>query len=114
MLQTLRLKPRESVLEIGTGSGYFAALLGRRAGNVTSVEIDAGLSSRAVATLARTGAANVRCEVGDGARGWGMEQFDAIVLTGSTPLLPRQLPVRLTPVQDTACNRPGGSSGTSN
>jgi len=97
VLQTLKLKPRESVLEIGTGSGYFAALLGRRAGNVTSVEIDAGLSSRAAATLARTGAANVRCEVGDGARGWGMEQFDAIVLTGSTPLLPEEFFRQLKP-----------------
>jgi len=88
VLQALRLSRRESVLEIGTGSGYFAALLGRRAGNVTSVEIDPGLSAQAAVALARTGAANVRCEPGDGARGWGSEQFDAIVLTGSTPLLP--------------------------
>ena len=88
VLQALRLSRRESVLEIGTGSGYFAALLGRRAGNVTSVEIDPGLSAQAAVALARTGAANVRCESGDGARGWGSEQFDAIVLTGSTPLLP--------------------------
>ena len=42
VLQELKLKPAESVLEIGTGSGYLAALLGRRAANVTSVEIDAG------------------------------------------------------------------------
>jgi len=97
VLQALRLKPRESVLEIGTGSGYFAALLGRRAGNVTTVEIDAGLASRAAATIARTGAANVRCEVGDGARGWGSEHFDAIVLTGSTPLLPEEFFRQLTP-----------------
>jgi protein-L-isoaspartate(D-aspartate) O-methyltransferase len=88
VLQTLRLSRRESVLEIGTGSGYFAALLGRRAGNVTSVEIDPGLSAQAAVALARNGAANVRCESGDGALGWGSEQFDAIVLTGSTPLLP--------------------------
>ena len=97
VLQALKLKRRESVLEIGTGSGYFAALLGRRAGNVTSVEIDRDLSSRAVATLARTGVANVRCEIGDGARGWGNEQFDAIVLTGSTPLLPESLFRQLKP-----------------
>ena len=97
VLQALRLKPRESVLEIGTGSGYFAALLGRRAGHVTSVEIDAGLSSRAAATLTRTEATNVRCEVGDGARGWGREQFDAIVLTGSTPLLPEEFFRQLKP-----------------
>jgi len=88
VLQALQLKRRESVLEIGTGSGYFAALLGRCAGAVTSVEIDPGMATRAATLLARSGAANVRCELGDGARGWGSEQFDAIVLTGSTPLLP--------------------------
>jgi protein-L-isoaspartate(D-aspartate) O-methyltransferase len=97
VLQALNLKLRESVLEIGTGSGYFAALLGRRAGMVTSVEIDPGMSSIAAARLARTGVANVRCEVGDGARGWGNEQFDAIVLTGSTPLLPESFFQQLKP-----------------
>ena len=97
VLQALALKLRESVLEIGTGSGYFAALLGHRAGLVTSVEIDPGLSSEAAARLARTGVANVRCEVGDGARGWGSEQFDAIVLTGSTPLLPESFFRQLQP-----------------
>jgi protein-L-isoaspartate(D-aspartate) O-methyltransferase len=97
VLQSLNLKRRENVLEIGTGSGYFAALLGRRAGMVTSVEIDPGMSSIAAARLARTGVANVRCEVGDGARGWGDEQFDAIVLTGSTPLLPESFFKQLKP-----------------
>jgi len=88
VLQTLNLKRGESVLEIGTGSGYFTALLGHRAGKITSVEIDPRLSSEAASKLARHGIANVGCEVGDGARGWGSGQFDAIVLTGSTPLLP--------------------------
>ena len=97
VLQALTLKRRESVLEIGTGSGYFAALLGRTAGLVTSVEIEPGMSSTAAARLARTGLANVKCEVGDGARGWGNEQFDAIVLTGSTPLLPETLFQQLKP-----------------
>lgn len=97
VLQALTLKSGESVLEIGTGSGYFAALLGRCAGVVTSVEIDAGLSSDAAAKLARNGIANVRCEVGDGARGWGRDQYDAIVLTGSTPLLPESFFQQLRP-----------------
>lgn len=97
VLQALGLKRRESVLEIGTGSGYFAALLGRRAGTVTSVEIDPKLAAGAVARLARAGVSNVRCEVGDGARGWGSEQFDAIVLTGSTPLLPESFFAQLKP-----------------
>ncbi len=97
VLQALGLKRRESVLEIGTGSGYFAALLGRRAATVTSVEIDPTLSAGAAARLARAGVSNVRCEVGDGARGWGSEQFDAIVLTGSTPLLPESFFAQLKP-----------------
>ena len=97
VLQTLKLKLRESVLEIGTGSGYFTALLGRRAGLVTSIEIDPGMASTATARLARMGMSNIRCEVGDGARGWGNEQFDAIVLTGSTPLLPENLFRQLKP-----------------
>ncbi len=97
VLQALTLKPRESVLEIGTGSGYFSALLGCCAGMVTSVEIDPGLSSDAAAKLARNGIANVRCEVGDGARGWGRDPYDAIVLTGSTPLLPESFFQQLKP-----------------
>jgi protein-L-isoaspartate(D-aspartate) O-methyltransferase len=97
VLQSLRLSRRESVLEIGTGSGYFAALLGRLAGAVTSVEIDPVLSARAAVALVRSGAVNVRCESGDGARGWGIEQFDAIVLTGSTPLLPESFFRQLKP-----------------
>jgi protein-L-isoaspartate(D-aspartate) O-methyltransferase len=97
VLQALNLKRRESVLEIGTGSGYFSALLARCAANVTSVEIDLTLSALAAATLARNGVANVRCETGDGARGWGSEQYDAIVLTGSTPLLPESFFRQLKP-----------------
>lgn len=97
VLQSLNLAPQETVLEIGTGSGYLAALLGRRAGTVTSVEIDPRLSSEAAARLARAGVANVQCEVGDGAQGWGRGQFDAIVLTGSTPLLPESFFRQLKP-----------------
>jgi protein-L-isoaspartate(D-aspartate) O-methyltransferase len=97
VLQALKLKRGESVLEIGTGSGYFASLLGRCAGTVVSVEIDPRLASEAAARLSRNGAANVRCDVGDGARGWGREQFDAIVLTGSTPLLPESFFEQLKP-----------------
>jgi protein-L-isoaspartate(D-aspartate) O-methyltransferase len=97
VLQVLRLRAHESVLEIGTGSGYFTALLASRAGDVTTVEIDPALSASAAGKLARHGFANVRCEVGDGARGWGHELYDAVVLTGSTPLLPEQFPAQLKP-----------------
>jgi protein-L-isoaspartate(D-aspartate) O-methyltransferase len=87
VLQELKQKPLESVLEIGTGSGYFTALLARRAAQVTSVEIDPRLAQEAAARLARAGVANARVEVGDGARGWGANLYDVIVLTGSVPLL---------------------------
>ena len=97
VLQALKLKPTEAVLEIGTGSGYFTALLASRAGDVTTVEIDPQLARAAAERLARHGYANVRCEVGDGARGWGTEKYDAIVLTGSTPLLPEAFFEQLRP-----------------
>ena len=90
VLQSLKLRRGESVLEIGTGSGYFTALLAASAGDVTSVEIDPALAASARARLARHGHSNAHVEVGDGARGWGDELYDAIVLTGSTPLLPEK------------------------
>jgi protein-L-isoaspartate(D-aspartate) O-methyltransferase len=97
VLQSLALRKNESVLEIGTGSGYFTALLAASAGDVTSVEIDPALSKSAAAKLARNGVRNVRLEIGDGARGWGNELYDAIVLTGSTPLLPERFLAQLKP-----------------
>jgi protein-L-isoaspartate(D-aspartate) O-methyltransferase len=97
VLQTLKLRPGESVLEIGTGSGYFTALLASRAADVTTVEIDPALSSSAAAKLLRHGYTNVRREIGDGAQGWGEELYDAIVLTGSTPILPETLIAQLKP-----------------
>ncbi len=97
VLQELRLAERESVLEIGTGSGYLTALLASQAGDVLSVEIDPQLSRSAQAKLLRHRIRNVRCAVGDGARGFGRESFDAIVLTGSTPLLPESFFDQLKP-----------------
>jgi protein-L-isoaspartate(D-aspartate) O-methyltransferase len=88
VLQELRLKPGESVLEIGTGSGYFTALLSSLGARVSSVEIDARLSAEAAAKLARAGVPQAELAVGDGARGFGTGEYDAIVLTGSTPVLP--------------------------
>lgn len=86
-LQELGLEAGDSVLEIGTGSGYMAALLASLAGRVDSVEIHEGLAREAAAKLARAGFDNVRVATGDGARGWGKDTYDAIVLTGSTPVL---------------------------
>jgi protein-L-isoaspartate(D-aspartate) O-methyltransferase len=97
VLQTLKLHRGESVLEIGTGSGYFTALLASKAGEVTTVEIHPELSATAAARLARYGFTGVRREIGDGAQGWGREMYDAIVLTGSTPLLPETFLAQLRP-----------------
>jgi len=88
VVQELQLKPNETVLEIGTGSGYLTALLARRSADVESVEVNPRLHSEGRAHLASAGIANVRLEVGDGSGGWRDGQYDAIVLTGSTPILP--------------------------
>jgi protein-L-isoaspartate(D-aspartate) O-methyltransferase len=88
VLQALAVQPGQHVLEIGTGSGYFTALLAARGARVTSVEIAAGRAAAARANLTRHGFERVRVEVGDGARGFGRDAYDVIVLTGSTPVLP--------------------------
>jgi protein-L-isoaspartate(D-aspartate) O-methyltransferase len=88
VLQELELKPEETALEIGTGSGYLSALLALSCSEVTTVEIIPRLHAEARGKLAANGIRNVRLEQGDGARGWGSESFDAVVLTGSTPELP--------------------------
>jgi len=97
VLQALKVQPGESVLEIGTGSGYFTALLASRAAHVTTVEIDPALSSSAGARLLQHGFTNVRREIGDGAQGFGSELYDVIALTGSTPLLPERFLAQLKP-----------------
>ena len=96
-IQELDLKPGDRVLEIGTRSGYLTALLASGAGDVTSVEIDAATAADARAKLARHGFSAVRVEAGDGARGFGSETYDVIVLTGSTPLLPERFFEQLAP-----------------
>jgi protein-L-isoaspartate(D-aspartate) O-methyltransferase len=97
VLQTLNLRRGDSVLEVGTGSGYFTALLAASGADVTSVEIDPALSASARAKLARHGFGNVRLEVGDASHGWGDGLYDVIVLTGSTPLLPERFPAQIKP-----------------
>ena len=88
VLQELELRRDESVLEIGTGSGYLTALLAACAAEVTSVEINPRLAAEAQGKLKRLGLKTLHLETGDAARGFGTERYDAIVLTGSTPILP--------------------------
>ena len=97
VLQELNLGARDSVLEIGTGSGYFTALLASRADAVLSVEIDVGLVAEARAKLARFGFRNAGVVEDDGARGYGNDTYDAIALTGSTPILPERFLEQLKP-----------------
>ena len=97
VLQELAIEQGESVLEIGTGSGYLTALLARLGARVTSVEINPRLAAEARAKLARAGVGAVELAVGDGARGWESATYNAIVLTGSTPVLPDTFIEQLAP-----------------
>jgi protein-L-isoaspartate(D-aspartate) O-methyltransferase len=98
IVQELAPRKHERVLEVGTGSGYLTALLAHRAGHVHSVEIRPALAAFGRENLARHGADNVTLEVGDAARGWPTRApYDVIVLTGSTPVLPRALLDQLAP-----------------
>lgn len=98
VLQELAVKPTDQVLEVGTGSGYFTALLAHRAQHVYSVEIQPELKASAEANLSRAGVANVTVELGDASRGWTKHApYDIIVLTGSTPVLPQQLLQQMKP-----------------
>jgi protein-L-isoaspartate(D-aspartate) O-methyltransferase len=92
MLQDVAPQPHEKVLEIGTGSGYMAALLGARAASVISLEIDPQLAAVARANLVRAGVKNVEVREADGARGLPAEgPFDVIVLSGSVAQVPEIL-----------------------
>jgi protein-L-isoaspartate(D-aspartate) O-methyltransferase len=92
LLQELNLKNKDVVLEIGTGSGYMAALLAARAEFVYSVEIDPGLVEMARKNLSQAGVANVSVDLGDGAQGWPLyAPYDVIVMSGSTPVLPETI-----------------------
>jgi protein-L-isoaspartate(D-aspartate) O-methyltransferase len=89
VLQELNVRKTDRVLEVGTGSGYFTALLAHRGAHVWSVEINPALAELGRRNLERHGADNVTLEGGDAARGWARHApYDVIVLTGSTPLLP--------------------------
>jgi len=92
LLQEVAPRRNEVALEIGTGSGYFTALLAHKAQQVVSVEIDARLADFGADNLARAGVHNVKLERGDASRGWpARAPYDVIVATGSLPVLPDAL-----------------------
>ncbi len=92
MLQDLAVQKHEKVLEIGTGSGYMAALLAQRAQRVISLEIDPALVSLARANLQKAGVSNVEVRQADGAKGVPVDgPFDVVVLSGSVADVPHKL-----------------------
>jgi protein-L-isoaspartate(D-aspartate) O-methyltransferase len=92
MTQLLNLHGGEKVLEIGTGSGYQAAVLGFIAGEVHSVERIAPLARQAEATLRQIGMKNVFVHIGDGTRGWAdCAPYNCIIVTAAAPRVPRAL-----------------------
>jgi len=92
MSQLLELRGSERVLEIGTGSGYQAAVLSHLAGSVYSLEIDPELAARAAVTLKSLGYDRVQVRAGDGYFGWPeAAPFDAIIITAAAPRLPEAL-----------------------
>ena len=92
VLQALRLGKADSVLEIGTGSGYFAALLAARTEWVRTIELEPELVKLASANLARNGVENVVVVQGDGIAGWAERApYDVIVVSGGLPFVPQAL-----------------------
>jgi protein-L-isoaspartate(D-aspartate) O-methyltransferase len=95
LLQELKVQRHEKVLEIGTGSGFMAALLAHRAQQVVTLECRPELARRARENLRRNGVLNaqvIECSAADGARGYAAQApYDAILLSGSVSEVPRAL-----------------------
>ena len=98
MTELLRVEPDHKVLEIGTGSGYQAAILSRLARDVYTIEIVPELARRAVPVLKQLGYDNVHVREGDGYAGWPEEApFDRILLTAAPETIPQPLIDQLAP-----------------
>ncbi len=96
MSELAQIGPEDRVLEIGTGSGYQAAVLARLAREVYSIEILAPLAERARATLKELGIDNVSVRAGDGYQGWpDKAPFAAILVTAAPPAVPAPLKEQL-------------------
>ena len=92
LLQEIALKKSDRVLEIGTGSGFLAALIANKVTEVLSVEIDKVQAELAKKNLAAAGVRNVTVEVADGLKGFAAKApFDVIVVTGGLPSVPAEL-----------------------
>ena len=92
LVQDLALKKTDKVLEIGTGTGFTAALLAHQAAQVISYELDAELATQARANLQKAGVHNVQVRQGDGSQGAAADgPFDVILLAGSVAEVPQAL-----------------------
>jgi protein-L-isoaspartate(D-aspartate) O-methyltransferase len=92
MTECLKLKGGERVLEVGTGSGYQAAILGEIAGEVYSVERFKDLADKASEVLSSLGYKNIHIKAGDGTLGWSeFAPYDGIVVTAGAPAIPESL-----------------------
>jgi len=92
MTEALRLRPGDRVLEIGTGSGYQAAVLAEIVKDVYSIEIVASLGRRAAETLKDLGYTNIHTKIGDGYKGWPQQApFDAVIVTCAPEKIPPAL-----------------------
>ncbi len=92
MTETLGLKGREKVLEIGTGSGYQTAIIAEIVKNVYTIERIISLAQRAKKTLKESGYTNIKIKIGDGTEGWKeFSPYDAIIVTAAAPKLPQPL-----------------------
>ena len=97
MTAALELKSDDRVLEVGTGSGYQAAVLSRLVAHVYSVERIVSLARRARRILDSIGYSNVHIQVSDGTSGWSEQApFDAIIVTAGAPTVPQQYLEQLT------------------
>nr|WP_305040954.1 protein-L-isoaspartate(D-aspartate) O-methyltransferase [Geobacter sp. SVR] len=97
MIEALEVTPADTVLEIGTGSGYAAAVLSRMAGHVHTVERLESLARSADRRLRMLGYDNVTVHLGDGTLGWPEQApYDAVVVTAGAPHVPKQLLGQLT------------------
>ena len=106
MTELLDLQPDDSVLEVGTGSGYQAAVLAELAGKVCSIEVIPELAARAADGAGGQGYGNVELRTGDGGLGWPERApFDAIIVTAAAPDVPPAL------IEQLASGRAHGDPG---
>jgi protein-L-isoaspartate(D-aspartate) O-methyltransferase len=97
MTEILEIKETDKVLEVGTGSGYQAAILAELAAHVFTIDRLASLVTQAEKILQSLGYTNIKTRVGDGTLGWPEEMpFDAVIVTAGAPQVPRPLTEQLT------------------